>query len=78
MDVDEPSASGQERPCSLDYYLDRTQLYQGQHSEVCSGTDPVTHQLVVIKSYNKAAMQPRHVRNVLREIQLMMVLKEQR
>jgi serine/threonine protein kinase len=46
----------------------------GQHSQVVSAQDTFDGSTVVIKSYNKAKMQHGHIRNVQREIDVMVVL----
>ncbi len=60
----------------LDQYRDLVELHKGLHSTVWSCRDSAKDSVVVIKSYCKETMQPRHIRNVVREKRLLQVFNE--
>lgn len=53
-------------------------LHEGRHSTVWSAVDPTTHETVVIKSYLKTRMKPRHAQHVVRETRLLQLLRDAR
>jgi serine/threonine protein kinase len=62
----------------LEQYKDLVELHKGQHSTVWSCRDVSKGSIVVIKSYDKEKMRPRHVRSVIREKRLLQALNESR
>lgn len=63
---------------TIDEYSEHTMLHEGRHSTVWSAVDPTTHETVVIKSYLKTRMKPRHAQHVVRETRLLQLLRDAR
>ena len=66
---------------NISQYSSLVELHHGPLSTVWSGVDTKKgsrETTVVIKAYNKDAMLPRHVRNVIREKRILQVFNDNR